>query len=404
MRLAPLFAIGALACGQYTRAQVRPGIEVLLQDSMHLVRGQRVALLTNHTGLDRAGHRDAELLIAAGVSLKALFSPEHGFAGREDREGLPDATDSATGLPIYSLYSGARPNLGALDSVQVLLVDLQDIGARTYTYIASAAELLAPAAQRGIRIVVLDRPNPIGGVLVQGNVRETVGDPVRERVGFLPIPLRHGLTLGELVRLANDALSASADVRVVPAAGWRRSDYYDATGLPWTKPSPNMPDVESASHYPGIVLFEYTNLSVGRGTPRAYQWIGAPWIDPERWIAWVRTTAPEALTGVTVTAAAFTPRAPTDRKYDSVLVQGLQFRVVDRAQYDPTRLAVALLAGLQALFPAELRFNAGAFDRLAAGPALREALQSGATPQTIWSAWDAALERFRVTRSKYLLY
>jgi len=406
MRLFSPLATAALlsACGIPGRAQVRPGIEVLLADSMHLVRGQRVALLTNHTGVDRAGHRDADLLIAGGVQLKALFSPEHGYQGAEDREGLPDAIDSATGLPIYSLYSGKRPNFSALDSVQVLLIDLQDIGGRYYTYVSSAAEMLGPAAARHVRVVVLDRPNPIGGLLVQGNTRQSTGDPVRERVGFLPIPMRHGMTIGELVRMANDALGTAADVHVVTAAGWRRSQYFDSTGLPWVRPSPNMPDLESASHYPGIALFEYTNLSVGRGTPTAFQWIGAPWLEPERVLEWVKRMAPDATTGVTLSPAAFKPVAPTDGKYDGVDLRGVRFAVTDRGHYDPTHLAVAILAGLKALYPDQLRFNASAFDRLAAGPALREALQSGATPRSIWSDWETALASFRVARSKYLLY
>lgn len=406
MRCTALLALSSvtLACGAAARTPVRPGIEVLLTDSLHLVRGRRVALLTNHTGVDRAGRRDADLLLAAGVELRALFSPEHGFRGAEDREGLPDAQDSATGLPIYSLYSGREPNLRALDSIQVLLIDLQDVGGRTYTYVASAAEMLRPAATRGVQVIVLDRPNPIGGALVQGNVRQTTGDPVRERVGFLPVAMRHGLTLGEMVRWANDALAANADVRVVPADGWRRDDYYDALGIPWVPPSPNMPDLESATHYPGIVLFEYTNLSVGRGTPRAFQWIGAPWLDPAAVLAWVRRVAPDAVTGVTIEEAAFTPRAPTDGKFDGVALRALRFHVTERAQYDPTRFAVALLAAMQAVHGSELRFNDRAFDRLAAGPALREAVLAGRSPQRIWSEWDAPLARFRETRVKYLLY
>jgi uncharacterized protein YbbC (DUF1343 family) len=187
-------------------------------------------------------------------------------------------------------------------------------------------------------------------------------------------------------------------------AGWKRSDYFDATGLPWVKPSPNMPDVESATHYPGLVLFEYTNLSVGRGTPTAYQWIGSPWLEPERVLNWLRSAAPEALPGVELSAAAFTPVKPTDGKFDGIALRGLRFRVSDRDRYDPTRLGVALLASLRALYPNDLRFNAAAFDLLAAGPALREALQSGASPERIWSGWEAALTNFRGTRAKYLLY
>ncbi len=391
-----------VACGgpPAGAAQVRPGIEVLLTDSIHLVRGRRLGLLTNQTGVDHAGRRDADLLTAAGLRLTTLFSPEHGFRGMEDRPGLPDSRDSATGLPIYSLYGGSRPTaLAALDSIDVLLVDLQDIGARYYTYAATAASLMRDAAARGKRIVVLDRPDPIGGELVQGDVRGGLGDPDSSPVGFLPVPMRHGMTLGELLRMASDLLGVRADLVVVPAAGWRRTMDYDATGLPWVRPSPNMPDLESAFHYPGICLFEGTNLSVGRGTPAAFQIIGAPWLDARRLLQSV-----SALDGVQVVDTAFTPHAPTDGKYDGVSLHGLRFRVTDRARYDPTRLAVALLAGLEALYPDSFQFRASSFDRLAADSGLRREVLAHRSPAAIWAAWSAPLEQFRRTRLKYLLY
>jgi uncharacterized protein YbbC (DUF1343 family) len=387
---------------------VRPGIEVLLTDSIHLVRGRRLGLLSNQTGVDRSGRRDADGLRAAGLELVVLFSPEHGFRGREDRPGLPDAVDSSTGLPIYSLYGGSRAAArAALDSIDVLLIDLQDIGARYYTYPATATALMRDAAARGKAVVVLDRPDPIGGTRVAGNVRPAAGNPDSELVGFLPVPMRHGLTLGELLRLANDVLALRADLVVVPAAGWRRDMAYDVTGLPWIRPSPNMPDLESAFHYPGTCLFEGTNLSVGRGTPEAFQIIGAPWVEPDRllkYLAGAGSGERSALAGVVVTASEFTPDAPTDGKFDGVLLHGLRFRVTDRARYDPTRLAVALLAGLVALYPDSFQFRSASFDRLAAGPELRVALSAGRTPAQVWDAWSASLERFRRTRLKYLLY
>src|SRR3989441_1089230 len=277
MRAHFLLALSLVAC-RPSAAQVRPGIDVLLSDSLHLVAGKRVVLLTNHTGVDHAGRRDVDRLYGdTAIRLTALFSPEHGFRGLEDRPGLPDAVDAATRLPIYSLYGGSRPpNFAALDSADVALVDLQDIGARYYTYPATATQLLREAARRGVRVVVLDRPDPVGGEAVQGNVHAAIADPDTALVGFFPVPMRHGMTLGELLRLANDALGLHADLVVVPAAGWRRGMYFDATGLPWIKPSPNMPDLESAFHYPGTCLFEGTNLSVGRGTPFAFQVVGAP--------------------------------------------------------------------------------------------------------------------------------
>ncbi|MBI1966365.1 MAG: DUF1343 domain-containing protein [Gemmatimonadetes bacterium] len=408
MRAHHLSLLGLLACTGPAEGQVRPGIEVLLADSAHLVRGKRVGLLANQTAVDRAGTRDVDLLTTHHAQLTVLFSPEHGFLGTEDRPGLPDVVDSVTGLPIYSLYSGSRPpNLSALDSLDVLLIDLQDIGARYYTYIAFAVSMMREAARRGKRVVVLDRPNPIGGTLLQGNTRATAGDPGREFVGFLPVPMRHGMTLGELARMANALLRLDADLTVVPAVGWRRGMYFDATGLPWVNPSPNIPELESAMHYPGLCLFEGTNLSVGRGTPFAFRVIGAPWLDPAAVVRRLRGPgrgSREALRGVEVRVDTFTPRGPTDGKYDGVPLHGLRLRITDRGRYDPTRMAVALLAAIRAVHPGSFTFRNDSFDRLAAGPELRRGLEAGQAPSEIWRAWSAALGRFRVTRAKYLLY
>ena len=407
MRAHHVIVLALIGCSPAS-GQVRPGIDVLVSDSLHLVAGKRVVLLTNHTGVDAAGHRDVDVLSGhTAIRLTALFSPEHGFRGLEDRPGLPDAVDSATRLPIYSLYGGSRPpNFAALDSADVALVDLQDIGARYYTYPATATQLMRQAARRGVRVVVLDRPDPVGGEAVQGNVHAAIADPDTALVGFLPVPMRHGLTLGELLRLANDALGLHADLVVVPAAGWRRGVYFDATGLPWIKPSPNMPDLESAFHYPGTCLFEGTNLSVGRGTPFAFQVIGAPWLDPEAVLTRFRDGGGgmgDATVGVEVTATEFTPNGPTDGKYAGVPLKGLRLRVTDRARYDPTRLAVALLAAIRAAHPDSFRFGRR-FDQLAAGPELRVALEAGQSVTAIWARWAAPLAAFRATRAKYLLY
>jgi uncharacterized protein YbbC (DUF1343 family) len=383
-------------------AQVRPGIEVLLSDSTHLIAGKRLGLLSNHTGIDHLGRRDVELLgTARNARLTVLFSPEHGFLGREDRMGLPDGRDSATGLPIYSLYGGSRSAAqSALDSIDVVLIDLQDIGARYYTYIATATQLMRAAARDGKRVIVLDRPNPVNGRDMQGNVRASPGDPDSAFVGFLPVPMRHGMTLGELARMANDLLKIGADLVVVPAAGWKRDLFYDQTSLPWVKPSPNMPDLESALHYPGLCLFEGTNISVGRGTTTAFQMLGAPWLNPARVIERIERPA---LAGVEVTPAVFTPVGPTDGKYAGVELPALRVRVTDRATYDPTKLAVALLVAIRLTHPAELQFRSQSLDRLAAGPQLRLAVEAGKSAAEIWATWDADLASFRASRAKYLV-
>lgn len=382
--------------------EVRPGIEVLLSDSVHLIAGKRLGLLSNHTGVDHLGRRDVDLLRPThDARLTVLFSPEHGFLGREDRMGLPDSRDSATGLPIYSLYGGSRSaSRGALDSIDVVLIDLQDIGARYYTYVATATQLMRDAARAGKRVIVLDRPNPIDGRHIQGNVRATAGDPDSAFVGFLPIAMRHGMTIGELTRMANDVLAIGADLVVVPAAGWKRDLFYDQTKLPWVKPSPNMPDLESALHYPGLCLFEGTNVSVGRGTGMAFQVLGAPWLNPT---GVLDRLEPSTLAGVEVTPTVFTPVAPTDGKYPGIELPGLRVHVRDRAQYDPTRLAVALLVAIRAAHPTEFQFRAASFDRLAAGPELRLAVLAGKSAAEIWAPWDVGLARFGTSRARYLL-
>jgi uncharacterized protein YbbC (DUF1343 family) len=384
-------------------AQVRPGIEVVLSDSVRLIAGKRLGLLTNNTGVDHLGRRDVDLLrMTHDVRITVLFSPEHGFRGTEDRSGLPDGRDSATGLPIYSLYGGSRTAArAAIDSVDVLLIDLQDIGARYYTYIATTVQLMRDATRAGKRVIVLDRPDPVGGIVVQGNVRAKAGDPDSAFSGFMPVAMRYGMTLGELARLANDALAIGTDLVVVPAAGWHRTMFYDQTGLPWVKPSPNMPDLESALLYPGICLFEGTNVSVGRGTAMAFQIVGAPWLDPD---SVIRRLDRSAVVGVDIEPTSFTPVGPTDFKYPAIALAGLRLRVRDREHYDPTKLAVALIAAIRAAHPAQFQFRAQSFDRLAAGPELRIALEAGRPVQEIWGSWISDLARFRETRAKYLIY
>ncbi|HKW41261.1 MAG TPA: DUF1343 domain-containing protein [Gemmatimonadales bacterium] len=410
MRPHSLSLVVVLACAGVPPAfaQVRPGIEVLMSDSIAVVAGKRVALLTNQTGVDRLGRRDIDLLRGTpGVRLVVILSPEHGIRGTEDRPGLPDAVDGASGLPIYSMYGGTPlPQIAALDSVDVLLVDLQDVGARYYSYSTTAVLLLQEAARRGKPFVVLDRPNPIGGVAVQGNVMTSTRRV--ERVSdFLPVAMRHGMTVGELVRFANDVLGIHARLTVVPALGWHRGMYYDDTGLPWVRPSPNLRDLESATHYPGTCLFEGTNLSVGRGTMYEFQVVGAPWLDTAAVLSRLRVWGPwaqGALTGVEASGVVLTPRDPTDRKYDDVEVRGIRLRATDRRRYDPTRAAILMLSAIRAAHPDSLRFDDARFDQLTGGPELRRAILAPRVGEAVWGAWEGRLERFRRLRAKYLLY
>lgn len=395
-----LLAAAPLWVGDHGAAPaVRPGIDVLLTDSLQLVTGRRVGLLANQTAVDRSGVGDLERLLAAQVNVTAIFSPEHGYRGTLNTENIGNTVDSATGIPIYSLYGATRaPTPAMLANVDVLLIDLQDIGARTFTYVSSAvlAMRAVHAAGGGRRVVILDRPNPIDGIHVQG---PTAVSAESSFVGMLAVPLRHGMTLGELARLANRALRIGAPLTIIPAAGWHRAMWFDETGLPWIRPSPNMPSLESAALYPGTVLFEATRLSVGRGTPLAYQVLGAPWLDTQR----VRTLV-GTVPGVEITDTAVTPREPSDRKYGGRAIAALRFRVVDRAACDPVRLALRVLAAVYATQPDSLGIDAKAFDRLAGTSATRTRLTRGEAADAIWRGWSASLDGFRRERAPFLLY
>lgn len=394
-----VLAAGLTACqgAPASVRQVRPGIDVLLTDSLHLVRGKRVGILTNQTGVSAAGRADIDLLRAAQVNLTAILSPEHGFRGTLDRENIGNTVDSATGVPIFSLYGAVRaPTKEFWDRADVLVVDLQDIGGRGYTYISTTLLSLRSAREAGRPVIVLDRPNPVGGEEVQGPVMESAHNSF---IGMLPVPLRHGLTLGELARFGNDALGIHADLVVVPADGWTRATWFDETGLPWIRPSPNMPDLESATHYPGLVLFESTNLSVGRGTPVAFQVIGAPWLNARQLIARV---PPQP--GVSLSDTLVFPETPGDGKYGGQEIPAIRFRVTRRTVYDPTRLAVALLVGLRSLHRDSLRVEPKGFDQRAGTSQVRSDLERDRTPNRIWTAWRADLDHFLRRREPYLLY
>ena len=379
----------------------RPGIDVLLTDSLHLVAGHRVGLVTNHTGISADGTPSIDLLFGhPEIELVALFSPEHGIRGTAaPGERIDDAVDAATGLPVYSLYGATRrPTPAMLRGIEVLLFDIQDIGARYYTYVYTMAYAMEAAGEAGIPFVVLDRPNPVGGELVQGNIL----DPAfASFVGLYPLPMRHGMTPGELARLFRDHFGVEAELTVVPIANWRRGMDFADTGLPWRPPSPNLPDLESAFHYPGTCLFEGTNLSVGRGTARAFQWVGAPWLDGERLAALLSGAG---LPGVRFHPARFVPEDPGDAKFDRTEVRGVRLEVTDPESYDPTRTAVAMLVEARRIAGARWEWNTAHFDRLAGSAGLREGIEAGAAPDALVAEWGAALEGFAGARERSLIY
>jgi uncharacterized protein YbbC (DUF1343 family) len=379
---------------------VIPGIEVLLSDSLHLVKDRSVALITNHTGIDRAGTLSIDLLFRhPDVRLVALFSPEHGIRGEVPGGlGVQSTRDPETHLPIHSLYGETRkPTAGMLAGIEILLFDIQDIGARYYTYVSTMALAMEAAGEAGIPFVVLDRPNPLGGVRVQGNILEP---DFASFVGMYPVPMRHGMTPGELARMIAGEFGVAADLVVAPAQGWRRGASFDQTGLPWVAPSPNMPDLESALHYPGTCLFEGTNLSVGRGTSAPFRQVGAPWLDGEALA--LRMNA-KGLPGVRFEATTFLPVDPSDRKFPGDEVHGV--RVVSTGEgYDPTRTAVALLVESHRLSGGRWQWRADHFDRLAGTDALRLGIENGAAAAELTAAWEARLGEFEVRREPYLLY
>lgn len=379
---------------------VRPGIEVLLSDSLHLIAGRRVGLVTNHTGIDREGRSDIDRLAEhPDVDLVALYSPEHGIRG-EERAGaaIESGIDERTGLPVHSLYGETRkPTASMLDGVDVLVFDMQDVGARYYTYVSTMALAMEAAGEHDIPFLVLDRPNPIRGDVVQGNVLEPEYSTF---VGMFEVPMRHGMTPGELARLYVGAFGVSADLTVVPVDEWQRSMTFDETGLPWVAPSPNMPDVPSALAYPGTCLFEGTPLSVGRGTDRAFQWIGAPWLDGD---ALARALNGYGIDGVRFEAVSFTPTNAGDGKFESMEVSGVRL-VPERTDYDAPRAAVAMLVETYRVSGENWAWFESHFDRLAGTAALRTGIIAGLPFDQLVSEWATDVAAFEALRAPYLLY
>jgi uncharacterized protein YbbC (DUF1343 family)/CubicO group peptidase (beta-lactamase class C family) len=373
--------------------RVLTGADVLLGERKELLRGQRLGLVTNGTGRGRDGTSTIDLLASeSSWQLKALFGPEHGIRGEVAAgDSVDAATDQKTGLPVHSLYGETtRPTARMLADLDALVYDIQDVGARVYTYPSTLLELLRAGAEHKVSVVVLDRPNPIGGEAVEGNVL----DPrFTSFVGAAPIAMRYGMTIGELARYFNAELSIGADLTVVPVQGWQRSMWFDATGLSWVNPSPNLRSLAAATVYPGTVLFEGTTMSEGRGTDHPFEWLGAPGLDAA---AWADRLNSASLPGVRFSAATRTPEAS---KHAGRECEGVVLEIVDRSLVRPMALGVTMLSTV----PQALEFNP-LFDRLAGTDQLRLALQAGATPRDIVASWQPDLERFSDRRSRYLLY
>jgi uncharacterized protein YbbC (DUF1343 family)/CubicO group peptidase (beta-lactamase class C family) len=374
---------------------VLAGIDVLRAENFAPLKGLRVGLLTNHTGRARDGAATIDLLAAApDVKLTALFSPEHGIRGILD-ESVPSSRDEKTGLPINSLYGDTRrPTAAMLSGLDAIVIDLQDIGTRFYTYMTSMAYVLEEAAARKIKVFVLDRPNPIGGVQIEG---PTLDPAAVGFTGYFPqMPIRHSLTLGELGRLFNGEKKIGADVTVIAVKGWRRDAWFDDTGLGWVNPSPNMRTLYAATMYPGIGAFESANLSVGRGTDTPFEHLGAPWIDGSK--------LADALNARQIPGVRFYPErfTPTASKFANTECQGVFIVITDRNALRPVRVGVEIAAALLKLFPGKFEIDSAA--RLFGSVAGLTRLKAGDDPAAIAASWAAGESRWRLMRAKYLLY
>jgi uncharacterized protein YbbC (DUF1343 family) len=386
---------------------VRSGLEVLLGDDAVRLRGRRVGLLAHPASVDRHLRHAVPLLQAVlGADLRVLFGPQHGLRG-ETQDNMIEwdgYRDRVTGLPVHSLYGEhRRPTAAMLADLDVLVIDLQDVGARYYTFVWTLLLCLEACAEAGKSVLVLDRPNPLGGA-VEGNVLDMAW---RSFVGLAPIPMRHGMTIGELAGWLRAHFALAVDLEVLPLQGWRRDHDFEDTGLPWVMPSPNLPTVETAVVYPGACLLEGTLLSEGRGTTRPFEIVGAPWIEPDRLVG--------ALVALDLPGLVLRPLhfQPTFQKHAGRLCGGLQVHVTDRRRFEPVLTYLAILTEARRLWPDHFAWQAPPYeyeheklpiDILAGGPALREAVEAGADPRAVAARWRREAEAFAAAAAGSLLY
>jgi len=374
----------------------KTGIDVLAEQNFQPLQGKRIGLITNQTGVDRQGRRNIDLMLKAGIQVAALFSPEHGFAGRDDRPGVQDSMDPATGVRIYSLYGATlRPTPEMLGGLDALVYDIQDVGVHFYTYETTMAYAMEAAAKAGIPYYVLDRPNPITGTRVEGPLLDAANASF---VGyFAGEPVRHGMTIGELARLFNGELKIGAALNVIPMQDWNRGDWFDTTHLLWVNPSPNMRSLNAAILYPGLCLLEYAkNYSVGRGTDAPFEQIGADFIGGRELTAYLNQ---RQVPGVRAYATSFTP---AESNFKGQRIEGVRFEITNREIFDSTRLGLELAAAIQKLYPGKVDFAAS--KRLIGSDDVIRRLQAGEDPRTIQDSFEDALAAFVKMREQYLIY
>lgn len=380
--------------GVGSSAKVLMGIDVLERDNFKPLAGMRIGLVTNHTGRNREGRQTIDVLNQApGVKLVALFSPEHGIRGVAD-EKVSDSKDESTGLPIYSLYGETRrPKPEQLKDLDAVVFDIQDIGARFYTYISTLGNLMEEAAKAKLPVFVLDRPNPIGGVDIEGPTAD--GDKL-SFISYHTIPVRHGMTIGELAHLFNKQRNIGADVRVVKMEGWRRPMWFDETNLTWINPSPNMRSLTQATLYPGVGLLETTNVSVGRGTDTPFEVVGAPWIQGDELAEYLNL---RAIPGVRFVPLRFTPRASV---FKDEQCGGVNIIITDRAAFRPLLTGIEMAVALRKLYPNDWKVDN--YLRLLVNADTLERLKRGESARDIMNSWNPGLQEFRRSRTEFLLY
>jgi uncharacterized protein YbbC (DUF1343 family) len=381
---------------------VKNGIDVLEEhgfDVLQVAGGKKkIGVVTNQTGVDLEGRRTIDVLAAAsGVTLGAIFSPEHGVTGSLDTTDVSNSKDAATGVTVYSVYGAKdadrRPAPEVMKSLDAVVIDIQDAGVPFYTYETTMGYFLEAAAAAGVEVIVLDRPNPVTGSYVQG----PVADAGHEKfTGYWTVPVRHGMTMGELAKMFNAERNINAKLTVVPMEGWQRGDWFDSTGLGWVNPSPNLRSLAEAMLYPGVALIEYTNVSVGRGTDTPFEVVGAPWVKGRELAAYLNA---RGIAGVRFVPVTFTPAAAV---YSGQKCEGVNLVLTERNALDAPELGIELAAALQKLYPAN--FKIGRVAELLGNQAAFDGLMAGEDPRRIAQDWQEELQKFEVMRQKYLIY
>lgn len=387
---------------------VRTGADIFFEQKLNLIENKNVGIITNHTAiLSNGNHLVDEILSLGNVKINALFSPEHGIRGSNFAgEKISNSIDEKTGIPIFSLYGeNKKPSKEMLSGIDVLIFDIQDVGARFYTYLSTLILSMEAAAENNILFIVLDRPNPIRGNKPNGPI---LVDSLKSFVGILPIPIMHGMTFGELALMANEKNwlqnNLKVELEIIELKNWRRAVWFDETTLNWISPSPNIKTINSAITYPGICLFEGTNISEGRGTETPFEIIGSPWLKSNEIISNLKKLK---LQGVVFKSENFTPVenfGSKNPKYKNELCNGIKIEVIDRNVFDPILVAIALLVEIKKSNSDEFLFKEKTFDLLSGMPQIRFGIEKGLTHKQIINLWQKNLKNFSIERKKYLIY